>query len=136
MADKLVVEFYCDQADKNPFASVLVLHGGDNPASAALTLADFLCSLRNAAGEHSINIGLAAAQFIIWANTLSGDHALGREVFLLPNGGETAYQVARLYPGDPYPLVEIMQDVYSSEAELNEAKEILRYLPSASNLAM
>ena len=125
MADKLVAEFYSNRSDTQPFASVLVVHGGDNPASAASTLRHFLSDCFAEAGRKEVDIHLAAAQLVVWANRLLDDSGLGIAAFLVPNHGESPYQTARVYPSDRSLAVQIMRDEYSSESEFEDARLIL-----------
>ena len=129
MSDKLVVEFY-DQFLPTPVATVLSLHGGDNPASAALTLCDFLGQIQKLEKPRFEDAGVLAARFIIWHSTHVGGKR-GLEVYdaaLIHQATDYGYQLARVYATEDRPSVEIVQDRYTTTEEWESAEIYLKAL--------
>ncbi len=69
MSDKLVIEFIGE--DKQTVAVVFAYHGGDNPAAAALTIADFLNQVEKLDEPRFDDAGLLAARFVVWQSSIS-----------------------------------------------------------------
>jgi hypothetical protein len=128
MSDKLVVEFYCSEDSVQPVACVLACHGGDNPSSAATTLADFFDKLALLPESRFDDAALLAARFIVWESSKgAGSNPLDFCDVALHTFRESAgYQIARVYARGDRPYVHCVRDEWSSEQELIEAALILR----------
>ena len=127
MSEKLIVEFY-EQTSTSPVATVLSIHGGDNPVSAALTLCDFLNQISKLDRSDFNDAGLLAARFIIWhATHVDGPRGLEiSDVMLIQNAKDYGYQTARVHALQERPYVEIVEDQYSTAEELESAAFLLR----------
>ena len=128
MSDKLVVEFYCPEDLTQPLACVLACHGGDNPSSAATTLADFFDKISSIPESRFDDAGLLAARFIAW----EGSKGTGSgkfdfiDVALLPFEERYGYQTVRVYASDERPYVHCVRDESTTQQEMHEAAIILR----------
>lgn len=129
MSDKLVVEFY-DRLSPTPVATVLTLHGGDNPASAALTLCDFIGQVRVLQEPRFEDAGVLAARFIIWQTaSVGGEKDIEPyEVTLIHPAIEYGYQLARVYANEGRPSIEIVRDQYTTPEEMTSAETLLKSL--------
>lgn len=127
MSDKLTVEFYGPEDSAKPVACVLACHGGDNPSSAATTLADFFDSVSALAEPRFDDAGVLAARFVVWqtaqeANANSFDFY---GVALVPFQTSYGYQTARVYACESRPYVHFVNDEWTTPQELMEASIIL-----------
>lgn len=129
MADKLVVEFYENEDQFEPVAVILSLHGGDNPASASLTLSDFIATTRANKSAQTDAYGLAS-QFMVWANKwgqLQQD-SLASEAELIPKAKKYSYQTARVFVDSQRIRVQLVEDEFTSGREFIEGNDLLRTL--------
>jgi len=128
MSDKLVVEFYGLEDAAIPVACVLACHGGDNPSSAATTLADFLDSVTTLSEPRFDDAGVLAARFVVWQAAQEADHdSLDfYGVALVPFQISHGYQTARVYADKRRPYVHCVSDEWTTSQELMEASIILR----------
>jgi hypothetical protein len=128
MSDKLVVEFYCLENLAQPVASVLARHGGDNPSSAATTLADFFDTISALPESRFDDVGILAARFIAWESSRSAglNPSDSIDVSLVPFQENYGYQTARVYARINRPYVHCVEDEWTTEQEMIEAAIILR----------
>jgi hypothetical protein len=128
MSDKLIVEFYSFEHPELPVACVLACHGGDNPSSAATTLADFFESVSALSEPRFGDAGLLAARFIVWqaAQELDRGSLDFSGVALVPFQPSNGYQTVRVYSGEHRPYVHCVKDEWTTRHELIEAAIILR----------
>jgi hypothetical protein len=128
MSDKLIVEFYSFEHPELPIACVLACHGGDNPSSAATTLADFFDSVSALSEPRFDDAGLLATRFIVWqaAQESERDSLDFSGVALVPFELSNGYQTVRVYAGNRRPYVHCVNDEWTTRRELVEAAIILR----------
>jgi len=128
MSDKLIVEFYNANEPEVPIACVLACHGGDNPSSAATTLADFFDSVSALPEPRFNDAGVLAARFVVWQALQEADRdSLDfNGLALVPFQTSNVYQTARVYAGKHRPYVHCVSDRWTTRQELREASIILR----------
>jgi hypothetical protein len=128
MSDKLIVEFYSSEDSATPVACVLASHGGDNPSSAATTLADFFDSVSALAEPRFDDAGILAARFVVWQAVQEADrNSLDfYGVTLVPFQTSNGCQTMRVYVNERRPYVHCVSDEWTTPQELREASIILR----------
>jgi len=128
MSDKLIVEFYSHEDSATPVACVLACHGGDNPSSAATTLADFFDSVSALAEPRFDDAGVLAARFVVWQALQEADrNSLDfYGVTLVPFQKSNGCQTMRVYANERRPHVHCVHDEWTTPKELVEASIILR----------
>jgi hypothetical protein len=127
MSSKLVVEFYDMTSRDQAIASVLAFHGGDDPQSAALTLATLLSQVP----RRTLDAGELAARFIIWQQSLEGilnDNDRPAAI-LVKQKDSYGYQLARVHVSESGPVVSIVLDEYTKDEEMRTAEAILEMSP-------
>jgi len=128
MSEKLILEFYGSDTSQEPVACILAHWGGDNPSSAATTLADFFSAIRNLSNPRFEDAGLLAARFVSWQGQKdSGEQSYDFiDVCLIRTQEAYDYQVVRIYTdGEFCPRVEFVQDQYATKEELEQAAMIM-----------
>ncbi|HEY0309407.1 MAG TPA: hypothetical protein VGB94_14690 [Acidobacteriaceae bacterium] len=128
MSEKLILEFYGSDISQQPVACILARWGGDNPSSAATTLADFFSAIRNLSNPRFEDAGLLAARFVSWQGQKdSGEQSYDFiDVCLIRTQEAYDYQVVRIYTdGEFCPRVEFVQDQYTIKEELEQAAIIM-----------
>ena len=127
MSDKLIVEFYAAHDLATPAACVFAFHGGDNPSSAATTLADFFDALASLSDPRYNDASVLAARFVVWEACKSSEsNRLDfNDVSITPFQEDYGYQVARVYTDDDRPYVHCVTDQWTTDGELLEAAIIL-----------
>jgi hypothetical protein len=125
MSEKLVVEF-CEDEDR-PVALVLVWHGGDNPASASLTLVAFLTELGGLIHGRSMSALELASRFILFQQ-VAFDSALGQppllDAVLVSHESGYGCQRCRLHAVAGRVRAAVVLDQYSTVEEIEDAKNI------------
>ena len=132
MSDKLVLEFYDRRSTPEPVVTVMALHGGDNPESAAETLADFFLQVGDLPELNWEDAGSLAARFIALQQGIRyGFSELGI-LSAFPIGHQPTYgrQLVRVFGSKRGPIVEFVPDGYTKPEELAVAKHILEELAS------
>jgi hypothetical protein len=126
MSEKLILEFY-QMAERTPIAVILVHHCGEDPATAALTVAGFIASVKDAMASSSLDAGELVSRFVLWEAEISGSSISSRRVgtTFLQSASSYLYQLVRLRIIDGAVHVEIVTDEHSTEQELDEASIIL-----------
>lgn len=124
MSDKLVVEFFPEDAASHPLFAGMSLHGGDNPVSASLTIADFIASLRTVSPKENLDPYELASRFILWSSTRN-EGSLAPEAELIPVSEKYGYQTARIFVGKRI-RVEIVPDEFSTDQEMAEGAKFLK----------
>jgi hypothetical protein len=126
MSEKMIIEFY-ESMEHSPIAVVLVHHCGEDPAAAALTVAGFVASVKDAKKSDWIDAGDLVSRFVLWEADLSGTSISSPHIgtSFLPYASQYPYQLVRLRATNGAVGVEIVLDEYSTEAELEEATTIL-----------
>lgn len=127
MSEKLVVEFLRD-TQAPPVAVVMSWHGGDNPASAALTIAAFYTNLPIDLRASRFDARELASRFILWRAELSGWSAssLNIDAVLIEHDVVYGYQLVRVRTGREALHIELTTDEYTTESELREAEAVLK----------
>lgn len=128
MSDKLVVEFYQEDSPSSAQFAVMSLHGGDNPVTASLTIADFIAHSRgfSSAQKPCDSYGLAS-RFIIW-NAVRYPDAPTPEAELIEVSERYGYQTARIFSSGEQIRVELVRDEFTIEAEIMEGTRFLQPL--------
>jgi len=128
MSDKLIVEFYAAYDLVTPTGCVLTCHGGDNPSSAATTLADFFDALAVLKDPRYEDAAVLAARFVFWeaGKSLESQPLDFDDVSLIPFQKDYGYQVARVYANNHRPYVHCVTDQWTTDQELFEAAILLR----------
>ena len=127
MSDKLVLEFYDRRSTPEPVVTVMALHGGDNPESAAETLADFFLQVGDLPELNWEDAGSLAARFIAFQQGIRyGFSELG-VLSAVPIKRQPTYghQLVRVFGGKRGPIVEFVPDAYTNPGELAVGKYIL-----------
>jgi len=126
MATKMIFEFY-RMAELTPVAVILVFNCGEDPAAAALTVAGFIASVKEAIGTDSLEVGSLVSRFVLWEAEMSGSSISTRHIgtSFMEFAPKYVYQLVRLRVIGGSVHVEIVADQYSSEEELEEAAVIL-----------
>ena len=124
MSDILIVEFY-GEPDR-AVAAVLAWHGGDNPASASLTLTEFLINLDNQIQNRQMGALELASRFIVSQVAFDPTFARGPELdaILIPTAASYGYQLCRLYVASGRVRAVVVVDEYSTTVEIEDAKAI------------
>lgn len=130
MSDKLVVEFFQEDKPSNPAAVVLSVHGGDNPASASLTISDFLGAIRANSQGQIFDAHRLASQFIVWnSREDSACPNLSKpEAELIPVSDDYGYQTVRVFACEKQIRVEIVRDEFTTDEEMAEGDRFLKML--------
>ena len=122
----MIVEFYRNN-DSTPMAVILVRHCGEDPASAALTIAGFVASVKDATKSALVDTGDLVSRFVLWEADIGGSSISSPHLgtsFCAP-ASEYLYQLVRLRTIDGAVHVEIVMDEYTTEQELEDASAIL-----------
>jgi hypothetical protein len=127
MSDKLILEFY-EHDCPEPLAVLLARFGGDNPASAALTIGAFLKCRQLA--DKLYDAGSLVSHFILWQTQLDQDpgEVESPNTVLIRKEGKYPYQLLRLRVGPTSVNIEIVTDEYSTEDEILDARVTLQAL--------
>ena len=131
MSDKLVIEFFQQDGNRaNPVAAVMSLHGGDNPVSAALTISDFLASIRTSSPAQNFDAYTLASLFILWSATKGPSRSQFpcMEAELIPISTKYGYQAMRIFAGRERTRVELVRDEFTSDEEIIEGRRFLEQL--------
>lgn len=128
MSDKLIVEFYESDDSVIPTACVLACHGGDNPASAATTLADFFEELSSLRDPGHIDAGLLASRFVVFESSKGSgsSHLDFNDVSIVPFQQKYGYQTVRVFARKGRAYVHCVKDKWTSAKELLDAAIILQ----------
>ena|ERR1700739_294075 len=128
MSDKLVVEFYNEDNEPGPIAAIMSLHGGDNPASASLTISDFIAAVYASGASKGCDAYALASRFILWSGTRNQPDArcASLEAELIPINKSYHYQTARVFSGSERIRVELVPDRFTTRKELAEGNRRLK----------
>jgi len=127
VSDKLVLEFFERPSTSEPVVTVMAFHGGDNPESAAETLADFFLQVDDLPELNWEDAGALAARFIALQQGIRyGFSELGLlSAVPIKRQPKYGHQLVRVFGGKRGPIVEFVADAYTKPEELAVAKYIL-----------
>lgn len=128
MSDHLIVEFYDKPTQSDPVATVLALYGGDNPESAAETLAHFFLDMSFLRDLNWEDAGGLATRFILFQQDLHHGcaHLKSLAATLIERQPMNRSQLVKIYGKKDGPVVEFVRDAYTKPEELSVANYILK----------
>lgn len=127
MSDKLVVEFCDGSSPFDPVLAVMAFYGGDNPETAAETLADFFLQVVDLPDIDWRDAGALGARFIALQQNIHYGYGELGTLGAVPIRRQSSYahQLVRVFGERGGPLVEFVPDAYTRPEQLAVAKYVL-----------